>query len=138
MRATLLVVAVLLAAVAGCTPTRNASPLEPLAGGHYTELGWAAGNANDDDPNRSSYFRIVSIEQTPSGIFVTYDWKHGRMELHPLVIQELEFQGQVLAGTWTQDNASGPIAFTFDTDGRFLSGRWNDATNSTWYKAFLR
>ena len=69
---------------------------------------------------------------------MTYDWKNGRMELHPKVVRELEFQGQILAGVWNQDNASGPIEFTFDSNGRFLSGRWNDATNETWYKAFLR
>ena len=62
MRATLLVVAALTLALAGCTPTRTAGPLDPLAGGQYKELGWAAGDANANDPGCASYFRIISIE----------------------------------------------------------------------------
>jgi hypothetical protein len=142
MRATLLILITLVATVAGCAaaPTRAGEngPADPLAAGRYQQLGWAAGAANKDDPEKTSFFKITSVERTASATVVKYDWKNGRMELQSQVVQDLEHQGLVMSGKWHQDGASGPIEFIFDLDGRFIRGRWNDSMSSTWYAAFLR
>jgi hypothetical protein len=61
---------------------------------------------------------------------VAYDWKAGVIQLHPV--------GDQLVGTWTQSNGTGNIELTFDSGGKFQTGRWDDARYGKWFPAFLR
>lgn len=107
-------------------------PERGLLSGRFKEHGWAAGGANDHDPNRVTYFRILSVERTSTGLRVSYDWQQG--------ILELQRNGTVLSGTWRQEGSSGMIELNFDADGKFIDGRWNDdkTPDHHWEKAFLR
>jgi hypothetical protein len=97
----------------------------------FTELGWAGGSANASDLEGVSYFKILSIAESPPDVVATFAWENGAMSLHAV--------GRTLTGIWRQDNGSGSIEFTFDAAGKFVSGRWHsDALTGPWCKAFLK
>lgn len=64
----------------------------------------------------STNFGAMTLARSGQQVTGRYDYRGGRIEG--------QLQGQVLRGTWVQDNARGHFVFRLSPDGRSFEGRW--------------
>jgi hypothetical protein len=130
MRMTLKVLAPGLLCLCACSPLTTEEAIHQSLSA-YTHYGWSGGQLNGAAGDKQATFvPILSRSVTTATITLSYAWKSGLLE-GTLV-------GTTIDGTWTQDNAQGPMGLSFDARGSFVSGWWaDDSAPTSRHAAFL-
>jgi Tol biopolymer transport system component len=94
------------------------------------EFGWSGGAANEYEERKTVFYDVTSVVSNNNNIQITYAWRSG--------VLYGTLQGNILRGTWIQDNGRGNFELTFSSGFSSAEGWWDEGGIHEKHPAFIR